>query len=632
MAGSALSAIAARTTLAAIALALLASPGLYALVRGAGHRTSAAEGMLLVAVILGLALLIWGELRLVPSRALNHFIAAAHDQATRFETALDNLTQGVCFFDGAQRLLMANRRYAEIYDLPADLVVPGTTLGAIITYRHQHGTSPGMAPGAYLAWRRRLSLTNQPSDTEVTTAAGRIITIHHRPTLDGGWVSTHEDVTERRRAQARIAHLACHDMLTGLPNGAQLRQHLNEVTTNAVAGRMSALLILDLDRFKSVNDSLGHLVGDALLRAVADRLRAAVREQDLVARLGGDEFAILQTDIDDEAKATALARRIIDIIAAPFDLAGQQLSIGTSIGIVLCPRHGTRPEEVLSNAGMALYDVKTQDRGRFQLFCPAMEERLHLRRSIEADLATALVARQFVLFFQPVVSAATGNVITFEALVRWQHPEHGLIPPDMFIPVAEATGVIVPLGEWILHAACAEAARWPSPIRVAVNLSAVQVANGQLVEVVSGALRATGLAPHRLELEITETMVLADTEAVHLTLAALRELGVHISLDDFGTGYSSLSYLRKLPFDRIKIDRSFIRDLGEERESTAIVGAIVGLARTLGLTVTAEGVETEDQSRILTELGCTDMQGYHFGRPEPNPQPARPRQIFVSAA
>lgn len=422
-------------------------------------------------------------------------------------------------------------------------------------------------------------------------------------------------LASQRRAEAIIAHLAHHDALTGLANRTLLHIHLDEAVARARRGETSAVLCLDLDNFKDVNDTLGHPVGDQLLQAVTQRLRIGMREVDTVARLGGDEFAVVLTKLPQGSDAGLLAQRLIDNLGAPYDVDGQSIVVGVSVGIALTPNDGLDADQLLRNADMALYRAKAAGRGCFRYYEPEMNAHAQLRRLLQLDLQRALQACEFALHYQPQVDLATREVTGFEALLRWHHPERGLIMPDRFIPLAEETRAIVPLGEWVLRQACAEAATWPGDRKVAVNLSPVQFAHGHLPETVAAALRLSGLDPARLELEITEMVLLRDTEATLAALHELRALGVAVALDDFGTGYASLGYLQRFPFDRVKIDRSFVRKLGESRESDAIVRSIIDLCAAINMATTAEGVETEEQCRILRADGCTAAQGYLFGRP-----------------
>jgi diguanylate cyclase (GGDEF)-like protein len=426
------------------------------------------------------------------------------------------------------------------------------------------------------------------------------------------------------RAHEELHVLAHHDALTGLANRMQLRQQLEgALASNKHSDRTIAVLYIDLDHFKDVNDTFGHEIGDALLETVANRLRGCVRSEsairagDVVARLGGDEFAILQRDVSSRDDCIALASRIVEILGAPYTVKGQELVIGTSVGIALAPDERVTPGLLLKQADMALYRAKADGRGMFHFFEQAMDTQLQARRALEVDLREALANEEFELFYQPQVSIQANEVIGFEALLRWCHPERGLVSPAEFIPVAEDIGLIAQLGEWVVEQACLEATAWPKDLRIAVNLSPVQFRSKGLVQSVSRALEQSGLVPSRLELEITESTLLQDNEATVDTLHRLRRLGVRIALDDFGTGYSSLSYLRTFPFDKIKIDRSFVRELSSSNDCMAIVQSIASLGASLGMPTVAEGVETEDQFRQICAAGCTEVQGFYFGRPKP---------------
>lgn len=381
-------------------------------------------------------------------------------------------------------------------------------------------------------------------------------------------------------------------------------------------GSDAAVLYLDLDGFKAVNDTLGHPIGDELLRAVAARLRECTRETDLIARLGGDEFAIVQVDAQQPRDATTLSERLVEVLQRPFDVEGHHVAIGTSIGIALGDATAT-PDGLLRNADIALYRAKTSGRGTWRFFEPEMDVEMQARRTLEADLRQAFAEAQFELFYQPLIDARTEGLTGFEALLRWNHPTRGMVSPAEFIPLAEEIGLIRSLGAWVLTKACADAMGWPAHVKVAVNLSPVQFLRGNLVREVEQALAASGLAPGRLELEITESVLLQDNDTTMGILLRLRGMGVRIAMDDFGTGYSSLSYLRRFPFDKIKIDQSFVRNSGAEKGSVGIIRAVVGLGQALDMEVLAEGVETAEQLRMLQQEGCDELQGYLFSKPKP---------------
>ncbi|UPJ58271.1 EAL domain-containing protein [Bradyrhizobium sp. 192] len=427
------------------------------------------------------------------------------------------------------------------------------------------------------------------------------------------------DITERKRAEARLAFMAQHDTLTGLPNRSLLRQQVDEMLLHTRRSTDKvALLMLGLDSFKSVNDTLGHTVGDKLLRGVAKRLRSTLREEDALARLNSDEFAIVQSGLARPEDAVMLAKRLLAAIADPYLLDGHSVVIGASIGIAMAPGDGDDSEKLLKSADMALSRAKLDARGTFAFFEAALDARAQSRRKIEVELRDAIQNDVLRPYYQPLIDLQSGRITGFEALVRWPHAERGMISPAEFIPVAEDTGLINPLGGLMLRRACLDAANWPDDVRVAVNLSPLQFRSGNLLSIVTDALRHSGLPPRRLELEITETLLLEKSAQVLATLHALRALGVRISMDDFGTGYSSLSYLRSFPFDKIKIDQSFVRDLGANREAQAIIRSIVSLGKGLGVTITAEGVETEAELSCLRAEGCDEGQGFLFSKARPN--------------
>jgi diguanylate cyclase (GGDEF)-like protein len=557
------------------------------------------------------------------SRSFNSMIAELDDgrrrlvtQYERLDAAINNMPHGLCMFDADQKLIICNKRYAEIYGLKPELTVPGTPLRTVMEARFAKGVYPDTDQNyienriAAVAERKPLYLINELPD-------GQVIAISHRPLLNGGSVAMHEDITERRKAEARIEYMAHYDALTELPNRISFRQEMDKALARIEQGVTLAVLCIDLDHFKPVNDTLGHPMGDALLQAVSGRLRALVGPTDIVARLGGDEFAIVQMSVDQPVGATTLAARLIREISETYVVQGHQIVIGASVGIAVAPNDGTDPDRLLKNADLALYRAKEDGRGTYRFFEAGMDAKMQARRRLEVELRKALALGEFEVFYQPLVNLKTNRVSGCEALLRWRSPGRGLVPPGEFIPLAEEIGLINAIGAWVLKQACTEAAGWPDEIKVAVNLSPVQFKRGTVVLDVIAALGASGLPARRLELEITETVLLQDTEATLSILNQLRALGARISMDDFGTGYSSLSYLRKFPFDKIKIDQSFIRDLSDQPDSVAIVRAIASLGSTLGIATTAEGVETDEQLEKVRAEGCTEVQGYLFSKPRP---------------
>jgi diguanylate cyclase (GGDEF)-like protein len=549
------------------------------------------------------------------------------EQNRRFQVALSNMPHGLAMFDADRRLIVCNRRYVEMYRVPPELAERGAPVEAILQFRIDTGQGPADI-SSYLEGEARRHRDRKPGAYTVALQDGRTVQVDHEFMSSGGWVVTHQDITEATRAAAQISHLARHDALTDLANRTVFRESLEDSLKRTARGEQVAVLFLDLDQFKSVNDTLGHLMGDALLQSVATRLLQCVRETDTVARLGGDEFAIVQTGAAQPNGATALATRVIDALGAPYVFADHRMLIGTSIGIALAPEDGSSAEDILKKADLALYRAKADGRGVYRFFEPAMDAKMQARRALELDLRKALANREFELVYQPLVIVGEQRVTAFEALLRWRHPERGVVSPAEFVPLAEEIGLIGPLGAWVLHEACAAASGWPKHIKIAVNLSPLQFRTGALMLNVVSALATSGLSSDRLELEITETVMLQDTDATLATLGQLQSLGLSISMDDFGTGYSSLSYLRKFPFNKLKIDQSFVRGLSSDEESLAIIRAIIGLSRSLGMITTAEGVETPQQLERLLAEGCMEMQGFLFSQPVPVAQvPASVEQI-----
>jgi diguanylate cyclase (GGDEF)-like protein len=551
----------------------------------------------------------------------DRYRALLRQQYEQFNAAVNDMPLGFCMVDDEQMLVATNKRFTEIYRLKPDMVLPGTPLRTSLEYRAANGDFGDDIGPDFVEERLAASRLREPWHSIRTTRDGRTISVLHQPLAGSGSLSTHEDITARRKAEAQIAHMAHHDSLTDLPNRVLFREHLVR-SLESVGGGKLAVLCIDLNRFKAVNDTLGHPIGDALLRLVGDRLQASARPTDLVARLGGDEFAIVQTGTEQPLGATTLATRLIAAMAKLFELEGHQVVTGASVGISIAPNDGSDPDKLLKNADMALYRAKSDGGDSYRFFEPNMDAEMRARRTMEIDLRRALTLGEFEVYYQPFITLKTGRISGFEALLRWHHPERGMVPPLEFIPVAEEIGLIGQIGAWVLKQACLEAAKWPADIHVAVNLSPAQFKHRAVVLDVAAALGASALPAHRLEVEITEAVLLEHTKSNIRILDELRNLGVRISMDDFGTGYSSLAYLQKFPFDRIKIDRSFVNDLPERAEALAIVRAVTSLGSSLGMKTTAEGVETEDQLEKLKEEGCTEVQGYLFSKPVPAAQAA----------
>jgi diguanylate cyclase (GGDEF)-like protein len=548
-----------------------------------------------------------------------------------FDAALSHMVQGLCVYDHDGKLKIFNSRFAEIYHIPRDQLRPNISFTLVqdmldgLDDAGEHHRSQKLRGTAL-----REHITQRLVFTEHQHLAdGRVIAVSHRPMSDGGWVLTYEDITLRARSDARIAFLAQHDPLTALPNRSLFAERLEGALAllqecDATAPGF-ALMLIDLDRFKEVNDTRGHPMGDRLLRVVAERLVACCRPEDTVARLGGDEFAIIQAGARGMHDAQELAVRLIGAIGKPFAIDGGRLEICASIGIAIAPAHGASQEALLRNADTALYRAKNEGRCGYRVFSPSMDAALQDRRALGHDLLGARFDTEMELYYQPIVDirrTETGGgevrrIAGFEALLRWHHPARGLMMPGDFIAIAEHVGLIERLGAWIIRRACLDARDWPADTKVAVNVSPLQFRTGRLIDRLAEALQQSGIAASRLELEITESTLLDDNEATLEMLRQIQALGVKIALDDFGTGFSSLSYLRSFPFDRIKIDRSFVMDLGQRADAPAIIRAILGLGRNLGIPVTAEGVETPEQLAHLEAEGCALAQGFLFSRPIP---------------
>jgi diguanylate cyclase (GGDEF)-like protein len=529
----------------------------------------------------------------------------------RLDVAVNNMTQGLLMFDAAERIVICNQRYLEMYDLSSSVVKPGCSFRDLLAHRKETGSFKDDVDEYCSSILRNVALGKSTRNI-VETTDGRSIQIANEPLGDGGWVTTVEDITERRQIDERIAHMAHYDALTDLPNRVLFREQLDHALAMLQRGEQLAVLYIDIDEFKSINDSLGHPVGDQLLKAVAGRLRGCLKATDSAARIGGDEFAIIQTEVERPADITDLVARIYEAIREPYECLGHLLTTDASIGIALAPSDATDLDQLLKNADLAMYAAKADGRRTYRFFEPGMEARVTVLRKMELDLRQAIKDGGLELHYQPIVSLRDNKVTGCEALLRWRHPDGGMISPADFIPVAEDTGLIIPLGEWVLATACAQAATWPDDIKIAVNVSPVQFRSKTFALKVAATLAFSGLPAHRLELEITEAVLIRDDEAALVVLHQLRELGVGIALDDFGTGYSSLSYLQRFPFDRIKIDRSFIKNIAKPGGSSAIVQAVVNIAAANNMTTTAEGVETKEQRQMALKLGCAEMQGYLF--------------------
>ncbi len=533
----------------------------------------------------------------------------------KLDAALNNMGHGLCMFGPDNRLVLWNQRYVEMYRIPPGRLFVGCSLEQLLEVRKSSGTV--YRDIAYYETRLRKAVGARVPDSMVTELIdGRTVDIWYRPTQNGGWVTTHEDITERTRNEARIAHLAFHDPLTDLPNRAAFREHIAEIFDRAVKDNGTfAVLCIDLDRFKEINDVYGHSAGDRFLAEVGHRLALAC-DGAFLARLGGDEFTIVSADGTRPAAVQELCRRLAGVLEAPVCIDTQEISGSFTAGVSIYPRDGADVDTLVANAEAALYRAKAEQRGTIRFFEPSMDRQIREKRALQKEIATAIEKNELRLHFQPQATIA-GEIFGFEVLVRWLHPMRGMVAPGLFIPLAEETGTIGAVDEWVLREACREAASWPNPLSIAINLSPVDFRHGDMPAMILSALLETGLHPQRLEIEITEGVLFEDFDRAIAILRKIKNLGVRIAMDDFGTGYSSLSYLQAFPFDKIKIDQTFIAKIGKNSSAAAIIHAILGLGRALALPVIAEGVETEEQLAFLAKEGCDEIQGYLIGRPEP---------------
>jgi diguanylate cyclase (GGDEF)-like protein/PAS domain S-box-containing protein len=558
------------------------------------------------------------ELAQTRAEAALEILRESERQTARLNGAIEHMSHGLLMFDAQERLVVLNNRFLEMHGLSADAVKPGCSLIELLHHRFSTGLL-SEEPESYRAEILEQLSAGRTVTHVLKTTDGREISVVNRPMSDGGWLTTHEDVTERRQSEARIAHMAHHDALTGLANRAALMERVEDACDRCRRSEEQfSILMLDLDWFKQVNDTFGHPAGDELLRQVGARLKAALHKNDLLARLGGDEFAIVRiNDTDQGDAAEMLAGRIVELLGEPFFVNGNVVNIGASIGIALAPEHGFYADDLLKMADLALYHAKSLGRNRYAMFEPVLGQAVVEKHKLDNELRRALARSEFELHFQPIFDTKTLKMCSAEALVRWRHPKKGLIAPDRFIPFAEETGLILKIGEWVLQKACIEAVKWPPYMKVAVNLSAVQLRSATLLDQIICVLAETGLPPERLELEVTETALIEYGTEAPILLKKLRNLGITVALDDFGTGYSSLSQLTMFPFDKIKIDKSFTRNMTNRADCAAIISAVLALAQSLDIHTTAEGVEKDEQLRILTLAGVTTVQGFLIHRPCP---------------
>jgi diguanylate cyclase (GGDEF)-like protein len=548
-------------------------------------------------------------------QALAYAANTLQAQNTQFETAMDNLKLGFSMFDTEQCIVLNNEQLRRVLRLTNNEQLQGVTAAEFFQWMLRN-LGPLAIGHARAENYTALCRSTEKTSLNLVFQSGQVLHIAHSGGQCGGFVQTFEDVTDRRKAEAKASHLASHDVLTDLPNRRLLKQHIHVSLNDTHAD--CAVLCVDLDRFKSVNDTLGHAGGDALLVEVTKRLKSCVRAGDTVGRLGGDEFVILIADVLNRDDAAAMASRVVTEIGKPFDILGHSVLVGASVGVAMAPSDGNSPDRLIKSADMALFEAKRDGRSCYRFFDPELEERARLRQALENDVRIAVDKGQFELHFQPVFSARHQKLVGFEALIRWNHPVRGRVSPLDFIPITEELGLITELGDWIIDEACRCAVQWPDGIIVAVNVSARQFINHDLCAVINQSLLRHGLAPARLEIEVTESAIMENGSEVAATLQRLRHQGIGIAMDDFGTGYSSLAYLRRFHFSKVKIDRSFINGLETEAQSIAIVRAIVALCKSLNIVVTAEGVETDAQADILRLEKCDYLQGFLLGKPTPS--------------
>jgi diguanylate cyclase (GGDEF)-like protein len=579
----------------------------------AAAAAAAVAGFVLLAMMIA-ALFRYQERQHVALRESEATLAA---KSLLLQTTLDHMDQGLILIDSDRTVPVCNRRACELLDLPPELMVSRPGWEAVVTHQQQSGEFANADPALQDIVERSLFL-NGLLVYDRERPNGQVLEVRTAPLPDGAAVRTYTDITERKRAEERVAYLAHHDALTGLANRTLLQDRLTQAIEYARrSGGQLAVLAVDLDHFKKINDHHGHAIGDRVLRETAERLRGAVRSADTVARSGGDEFIVVQIGAAHPEDAVELAKRLLAEFSKPLIIENETHNVGGSIGIAFYPMDGDDPSALLKNADIALYRAKSDGRGAFRLFEREMDRQFRERNALEGDLREAIRNDLLTVSFQPQFTCASRVITGFEALVRWHHPERGPVSPTVFVPLAEESHLILDLGRWVLRRACEEAAAWPEPYRVAVNFSAAQFRDRDLSAQVRQVLRETGLPPSQLEIEVTESLLIQETDRALRTLGDLKQMGIRIALDDFGTGYSSLSYLRLFPFDKIKIDQSFVRSLTDDPSSLSIIRAILALGKSLHLDVIGEGVETEEQLRVLVRERCDEVQGFLLGKPMP---------------